>query len=675
MNRLARILAVICIVGMQLCAMIISGGSAYADDVVVFPDPVLDSIMHGVTGVPEGNDIYASNLSPITSLDVNGMGITDITGLEYCINMQSLNLRDNPITNISPLSTMTNMWSLAMTNMSITDISPVAGMTVIDSLYFEDNNVSDISALGNLTILQWVFFGNNHVVDISPLANCTILNFCLVEGNEIVDVSPLSGLASLSDLRLTNNNIVNISPLTACTALDILFLEGNNISTIPDLSGLSVLDHLTLSYNEISDISGLSLPASLESLTLAGNSITDISALSALTSLARIDLSSNLIVDISALEWTTSLTSLDLSNNLITNIKPLDDNVGISGEIYLNANPLDDVSVNTYIPSLEGKGITVIYFGIAPVIPPPPSGERTVFYMDEVTEESPAFYGLAVWSMLEDSGCEAWNASWSSGMLYPAMPSYYSWIYNSAEGMISRLMYSYNTSGLPDDAVITDAFIRTIPFAWYSDGLDDYDVIVGGTYNSSVFPFIIDIFGEGEMPVIYYSESEFYGEFGGFATTEIPLAPETMNYNQSKYIDITLNNDGLDYINPEGLTTLTFRAEDDVNYICPVPEGNFFVTLWTMDMVGAGYPQTVLVVDWYSPSGEGEPIIPTGPVSVMMTIQALIFTFGGLLGIMALVLKPEIASFGIRAGLLLGLTIITVVGVAMLESIVVAITR
>jgi len=59
---------------------------------------------------------------------------------------------------------------------------------------------------------------------------------------------------------------------------------------------------------------------------------------------------------------------------------------------------------------------------------------------------------------------------------------------------------------------------------------------------------------------------------------------------------------------------------------------------------------------------------------VMMTIQALIFALGGILGILALLMKPDVFSFGLRMGLLLGLAIMTVVGVAMLESIIVAMT-
>jgi hypothetical protein len=59
-------------------------------------------------------------------------------------------------------------------------------------------------------------------------------------------------------------------------------------------------------------------------------------------------------------------------------------------------------------------------------------------------------------------------------------------------------------------------------------------------------------------------------------------------------------------------------------------------------------------------------------INVMMTIQALIFMLGGIIGILTLFTKGDVFSTGVRLGLLLGLTVLTVIGVAMLESIIVA---
>lgn len=60
-------------------------------------------------------------------------------------------------------------------------------------------------------------------------------------------------------------------------------------------------------------------------------------------------------------------------------------------------------------------------------------------------------------------------------------------------------------------------------------------------------------------------------------------------------------------------------------------------------------------------------------INVMMTIQALIFMLGGIIGILALLFKGDSLSTGIRMGLLIGLAILTIIGIAMLESVIIAV--
>lgn len=60
-------------------------------------------------------------------------------------------------------------------------------------------------------------------------------------------------------------------------------------------------------------------------------------------------------------------------------------------------------------------------------------------------------------------------------------------------------------------------------------------------------------------------------------------------------------------------------------------------------------------------------------INVMMTIQALILMLGGVMGILTLLFKGDSLSTGIRMGLMIGLTILTIIGIAMLESVIVAV--
>jgi len=69
---------------------------------VSFTDAALTALIRETVVRPEG-EIYRSDLERLTALTAVGRGITDLGGLEYCVNIRCLNLADNRITDISPL--------------------------------------------------------------------------------------------------------------------------------------------------------------------------------------------------------------------------------------------------------------------------------------------------------------------------------------------------------------------------------------------------------------------------------------------------------------------------------------------------------------------------------------------------------------------------------------------
>ena len=87
------------------------------------------------------------------------------------------------------------------------------------------------------------------------------------------------------------------------------------------------------------------------------------SALSGLTSLEALNLSTNLISDISALSNLTNLTNLYLSRNNISDLSPLVANTGLGrgDEVDVRNNPMSDTSINTHIPTLQGRGVNVLF--------------------------------------------------------------------------------------------------------------------------------------------------------------------------------------------------------------------------------------------------------------------------------------------------------------------------
>ncbi len=215
-----------------------------SDEVVEFPDPNLETVIREIIEKPIGN-IYQSDLQEIMGIMAQGRGIVDLTGLEYCTRLYSLDLGQSipEIPGFEVPSTPRNY---------VNDISPLANLTQLKTLYLAENEITDLSPLANLSTLVDLRFESNHISDISALSTLTNLKRLYLHDNEITDLTPLSQLPHLSLILLDDNNISDISPLLNIGegySLEVLDLSGNPLSNksllvyIPELEqrGVTVI--------------------------------------------------------------------------------------------------------------------------------------------------------------------------------------------------------------------------------------------------------------------------------------------------------------------------------------------------------------------------------------------------------------------------------------------------
>jgi Leucine-rich repeat (LRR) protein len=101
----------------------------------------------------------------------------------------------------------------------------------------------------------------------------------------------------------------------------------------------------------------------LSELELSNNQIYDLSAISKLINLWSLGLIENQINDIDSLLNLINIHYLHLNNNNISDIESLVYNTGLSeGDcVFLQGNPLNEISINSYIPALEERGVIVDY--------------------------------------------------------------------------------------------------------------------------------------------------------------------------------------------------------------------------------------------------------------------------------------------------------------------------
>ena len=334
--------------------------------IVDIPDYRLREVLEARFGKESGDPITVAEMATLVHLYADTHYFRDVTGLEHATNLRTLNLRENFITDISPLAGLTNLTELDLKDNRLSDISPLAGLTNLTELNLVDNSISDISPLTGLASLIKLRLGANAISDISPLAGLNNVTVLDLGRNKIVDISLLAGLTNLITLYLGENTISDISALSGLTDLTQLFIWETEVSDISPLAGLTQLTFLVLEENDITDISALAELTNLTQLGLGHNSITDISPLARLTQLLVLGLSSNPMSDISVLEGLINLTQLWLGNNSISEISPLVANTGLgNGDIVdVRGNPLSFLAINTHIPLLLGRGVSVAAYNI-----------------------------------------------------------------------------------------------------------------------------------------------------------------------------------------------------------------------------------------------------------------------------------------------------------------------
>ena len=302
--------------------------------VVAFNDSNIEQAVRDELDKQTG-DITNVDMAKLTFLAAVRKNISDLTGLEYAVNLSYLYLSNNQISNITPLQNLTDLTELWLHDNIISNITPLQNLTNLWWLWIAKNKITDITALQNLNELVILYMSRNQIIDITALQNLTKLNELTLWNNKINDITALKNLIKLISIYLSNNQISNITALQNLYSLNELHIDGNKIKDITPLKNLNNLMLLYINDNQISDITPLQNVNYLVNLFIINNQIKDLSALQNLTYLTHIGLNKNLI------------DNEDLKN--LYNLENL-------FELHLNNNPgiISGTAVQTLVDSLEG---------------------------------------------------------------------------------------------------------------------------------------------------------------------------------------------------------------------------------------------------------------------------------------------------------------------------------
>lgn len=354
------------------------------DEEVIFPDPQLEEVVRDSfrlqTGQTLGDPIKVAQLQEIDSaseplfreLYGDHMGIKDLTGLQYCINLQRVFLAGNEIKTISQFSALTQLEEAYLGGNQIPNLKPLEALYSLQRLELQNNKITSLNAIRYLTSITQLALHGNTISDLAPLKNFYSL-VLLTLGNQydsagkpvLSNISVVQGFKSLIDLDVSGNKIQSLAPIQSLATLQIL-----NISNLHeyDSEGKKVL-----LLNSLDAVKALT---ELRILDASNGIISDIGPLAGINNLSYLYLHDNKITNVFALAGLSEIARLNLANNQISSVSPLVANMGIGetdpeselgflelDHVNLLGNSLSQESLCNDVPTLQRRRVVVDYDG------------------------------------------------------------------------------------------------------------------------------------------------------------------------------------------------------------------------------------------------------------------------------------------------------------------------
>ena len=296
---------------------------------VHIPDLNLRAAIAEALGKNPNAPITVKEMERLGRLEARSRDIRDLTGLQFAINLNRLNLGDeggrgNQISDLSPIAGLVNLRNLSIWNSPVSDLSPLRDLKNLTRLVFGGTQVSDLSPIAGLINLKLLDFNVGNVSDLSPIAGLINIEHLGFPNNNVSDLSAIAGFVNLRTLYFWGNNVSDISPIAGLLNLVKFGSWGNPISDVSPFAKLTKIEVIDICGGDLSDLTPLARLTSLKALYLRSNGISDISPLAGLTNLTRLNVGENNISEVTSLAGLTNLQWLAVYDNEISDFSPLD---------------------------------------------------------------------------------------------------------------------------------------------------------------------------------------------------------------------------------------------------------------------------------------------------------------------------------------------------------------
>lgn len=193
-------------------------------------------------------------IEAVTSLNIEGKNLTDISGIEYFTQLTSLYCSHNQLTAL-PVEKLTKLTNLYCSHNQLTAL-PVENLTKLTNLYCSDNQLTTLP-VEKLTKLTELSCSYNQLTKL-PVESLTNLTSLYCDNNQLTAL-PVGDLTQLTKLNCGTNLLAELD-IEKLTQLKNLYCNNNQLTALPvgKLTNLAVLDCFENRLTEL-DIRNLNL--------------------------------------------------------------------------------------------------------------------------------------------------------------------------------------------------------------------------------------------------------------------------------------------------------------------------------------------------------------------------------------------------------------------------------
>jgi len=181
------------------------------DSEVVFPDAALNTAVRQALGLNSSEPVLKSRLAGLSTLQLNGAGVSQLRGLRFASGLLSLSANNNKISDLTELSGLSRLTQLQLNSNPVTDLTPLSALP-LKALYLYNTDIGELNALATMTLTH-LDVSNTAVSSLAGLQNVSQLRYLSASYSGVADISTLQNATQLKVLYLFDTLVSRLEPL------------------------------------------------------------------------------------------------------------------------------------------------------------------------------------------------------------------------------------------------------------------------------------------------------------------------------------------------------------------------------------------------------------------------------------------------------------------------------